>query len=197
MWEDNVREYEQAPKGTHLARCIKIIDIGTQEGTYEGKPTSNRQSVVTWELPKKLMEDGRPFTISKFYNITFGDKSNLTKDLVNWLGDDPYTINKKTKKKSFDPTILLGKECQVTIVEREGSGKHAVNSVTSVPDGVEVPEPVNELFFFSLNKGEYDETKFDSIAKYFQEKIMASPEYAEIMNPSDEAEPEDKDDIPF
>ena len=35
--------YEQPPIGTHVARCIKVIDLGTQRGEYQGKATIKRQ----------------------------------------------------------------------------------------------------------------------------------------------------------
>ena len=55
-WSDSGgKEFEQAPAGTHVARCIKLIDLGTQFGEYQGKPTSARKVVVSWELPNEIM----------------------------------------------------------------------------------------------------------------------------------------------
>ena len=44
LWKDSGGgEFEQAPAGTHMAVCIRVIDIGTQDGEYQGKPNSKRQ----------------------------------------------------------------------------------------------------------------------------------------------------------
>jgi hypothetical protein len=37
-------DFEQAPAGTHMARCVRIIDIGTQFGEYQGKPNARARS---------------------------------------------------------------------------------------------------------------------------------------------------------
>jgi hypothetical protein len=172
---DKGGNFEQAPVGAHLGILVKIVDIGTQEGEYQGKTTSRRQNILTWELPNKAREDGQPFIISKFYTASLGDKSNLTKDLTSWLGAPP--------KAPFDPKSLLGKPCQVMVIAREGSDKHVVSSVMGVPDGLPIPDKThNELTFFSLEPTEFNEDVFNNLGQGLQNMIMKSPEYAHIIN---------------
>ncbi len=79
-------EFEQAPTGAQVGRCCKLIDIGTQTGEWQGKPTHKRQVIITWELPKCLMSEGeyagQPFTISKFYTASLSEKAKIPQEIV-------------------------------------------------------------------------------------------------------------------
>lgn len=175
QWDNKGGSFEQAPTGAHLGVLVKIVDIGTQEGEYQGKKTSRRQNILTWELPNETREDGQPFIISKFYTASIGEKANLTKDLTSWLGTPP--------KPPFDPKSLLGKACQVIVTAREGSDKHVVSAVVSLPKGMAAPDKThNEFVFLSLEPAEFDEDVFNNLGQGLQQMIMKSPEYARIIN---------------
>src|ERR1700685_4504260 len=83
-------DFEQPPIGTHMARCVRVIDIGTQRGEYQGKVNIRRQCIIAWELPTELMSEGdsagKPFIVSRFYTASLGKKANLRADLQNWRG---------------------------------------------------------------------------------------------------------------
>jgi hypothetical protein len=189
--------YVQPPTGNHPAILVKVIDIGTQDGSFEGKPTKNRQEIWTFELPTKLMDDGQPFTINKFYTRSLGEKANLTKDLTNWLGKAP-------NPKTFSAKEVLGKPCQVTIIAKAETGKCRVASVTSLMEGVEVPKkPHNPIVHFSLEPGKFDQEVFDSLTPWTQEQIAKSPEFlAAVSGENGTQEPasdkkQNDDNIPF
>lgn len=181
-WETSGSTFEAAPVGVHDAICIKVVDLGTQEGSYNGEPTIKRQNLIIWELPDELREDGQPFTISKFYTASIGEKSNLYKDLTSWLGKPPTA--------PFDPKTILGKGCQLIITEK--NDKHVVSTVAGLKKGAKVPDPVNELVHFTLD--EFDEEVFDKLSNGLKKMIMKSPEYAKIVSGD---EPEEQEDIPF
>lgn len=176
-WDNSGSTFEQPPVGAHAAVLIRIVDIGTQTGEWQGKEVIRRQNILTWELPHELREDGKPYIISKFYTASLGEKANLTKDLTSWLGKAPTP--------PFDPKSILGKGCQVVISERENSDKRVVSAVVGLPKGVELPrETTNPLVFFSLDEGEFSEEIFDGLSDNLQKMIMKSPEYAKIVNGS-------------
>lgn len=190
----NASSFEQPPLGPHFARCIKIIDIGTQTGEYQGKKTVRRQNILTWELPNALMESGKPFTVSKFYTANIAnEKANLRKDVVAWRGGkdlSPEEID------NFDPKSLLGQPCQVSITKKDGSDKHQVSSVLGIPAGMDVPEPTNEFVFFDLEN--FDQATFDSLTDGLKRLIMLSPEYASIVGGEDDVNQDvTNQDIPF
>lgn len=188
-WE-STGTFVNAPAGAHVAVLVGVTDLGTQASTYQGeeKPP-RRQTYLTWELPHELMEDGRPFKVNKFYTASLGEKSTLYKDLTSWLGKPPTA--------PFDPKTLLGKGCQVVIVENEDSGKIKVSAVVGLPKGTTVPkETVNPLTYFSLD--EFDEEAYAEIPKGIQNIIAKSPEYAAVMSGDLGADSvEAEEDIPF
>jgi len=173
-------EFEQAPTGAQVARCIKLIDIGTQTGEWQGKPTHKRQVIITWELPKCLMSEGeyagQPFTISKFYTASLSETANLYKDLISWRGRE-FTPQELM---GFESKNILGKTCMLNIM-RNDKGKSRVNGVMQLPQGFEVPPQVNPSFYFSLD--EFDSKAFEQLSKGIRAMVEASPEYRAIANP--------------
>lgn len=192
MWKAD--DFKPAPLGTHIARCVRVIDIGTQVGEYQGKPTSRRQCIITWELPTELMDDGRPFTVSRYYTTSLSEKSNLRADLAAWRGRDfsPEELN------GFDEKNLLGKGCMVNITEK--SGKHRVTGVVAAPRNVPLPPQVNPSVHFSLERGEFNEEILRSLGDRLQETIRKSPEFRALVTGGSDADAKTDDfvdDIPF
>jgi hypothetical protein len=75
LTDNGGKEFEQPPIGNHVARCIGMIDLGTQQGDYQGKTTHARKIVLRWELPNELISEGewagKPFVVSQFYTASF------------------------------------------------------------------------------------------------------------------------------
>jgi hypothetical protein len=198
QWKDSGGgDFETAPAGTHIARCIKLIDVGTQHGEYQGKPTRRRQCMVVWELPNELIQTGefagKPFTASKIYTQSLSEKSNLRHDLVNWRGRD-FT---DAELSGFDARNILGKPCMVTLSTKP-NGKTKVTGVSAVPKGFETPPQVNPVFYFSLD--EFDKDAFDSMSEKMRAWIARSDEYVAMTTGRPNPPPFDEfpdDDIPF
>lgn len=172
------KEFESAPIGNHIARCIGMIDLGTQEGEYQGKTTYARKIVIRWELPNELMSEGdfagKPFIISKFYTASLSEKANLRKDLASWRGRD-FTAD---ELKGFDSKNLLDKPCMVNVTHNE-KNKAKVSGVTPIPKGLQVPGRVNDLLYFSLEEADFKPAVFEGLSDFYKEQIKKSPEWAE------------------
>jgi hypothetical protein len=172
-------DFAQAPIGTHIARCVKIIDIGTQKGEYQGKVNIRRQCIVGWELPNELMPDGeyagKPFVVSRFYTASLGEKANLRKDLENWRGKS-FT---EQELLGFDSKNILDKPCMLSIIHNE-KGKARVSGVMAVPKGTKTPDRVNDLVYFSLD--DFDAAVYEKLSDGYKKLIQASPEWAGIQN---------------
>ena len=90
-WSDSGGgDFEQPPVGTTVARCVKIIDIGTQKGEYQGKATSKRQCIIGWELPNELMDDAA-ISVSDMYARGFAKGIAKLEDQCYFLGDGTTT----------------------------------------------------------------------------------------------------------
>ena len=187
-------DFRQPPAGTHQARCIRVVDLGTQQSEYQGQKNIRRQVLVTWELPSELMDDGRPFSVSKFYTQSLNEKSRLYADLVNWRGRE-FTAD---ELRGFDARNILDKTCLVSITMND-AGKARVTGIMKQPKHMECPPRVNPLLYFSLEPGEFSRETFDQLGEGIQKIIRLSPEWAELQNPSvgRSTDPLGDDDPPF
>lgn len=189
---DKGGDYAVAPVGTHRALCVSIIDVGTQQGEYQGRQTLKRQVIIGWELPDELIPEGhgdatgKPFFISKFYTASLNEKSSLRKDLANWRGRD-FTASELA---GFDVRNILGKGCMISVTHNEKK-KAKVTGVASLPKALrEMPKPVNAERYFSLDA--FDKAVFDSLPEGIQKIIKLSPEYQAAVGNApveDEVEP--------
>jgi hypothetical protein len=163
--------FENPPTGAHPAVCIRMIDLGTQETTWEGATKYAHKVKIVFELDEK-MADGRPFITMRDFTVSLHEKAALRIFLKNWRGRD-FT---EEELKGFDPKVLIGKGCLLSMVE---NGEYVnIDSVMKLPKGMEAPVPVNSTCFFSL--AEFDQAEFDKISDKIKEKIMKSPEYQSL-----------------
>jgi hypothetical protein len=178
LTEGGGKDFPKIPLGTHVARCIRVIDIGTQEGQWKGETTRAPKVVIGWELPLELIPDGeyqgQPFFISEFYTASLNEKAKLRGHLANWRGRDftPEELG------GFDLAHILGKPCMLSVVMSE-TGKTKVGGVMALPKGMQVPPQVNPTVHFSL--ADFNQAAFDGLTKGMKGKIIASPEYQRIV----------------
>lgn len=196
---ENDGNFKPAPAGTHVARCIRLIDLGTQEQEYEGKVSHQQKIMLVWELPEELMDDGKPFMVSKWYTNSLGEKATLRKDLAAWRARD-FTPEELRK---FDLQSVLNAPCLLTVKHSE-KGRAQIAGVAKVTKGTTVPAAVNEVFAFWLNEEDFSLVTLDKLSEKLQETIKKSPEYQSRMDaggtekkePATTADIEDED-IPF
>lgn len=193
--------FEQAPEGTHMARCYKLIDLGTQLREFQGESKKSRQVIIGWELPGELMTsgeyEGQPFTTSKFYTLSLHEKATLRAHLKSWRGRD-FTPEELA---GFDVKNLLGKPCMASIVTSD-KGRSQVGGVMALPKGMVVPDAVNPPVYFSLDPEEFDQSVFDSFSDKMKALITPSDEYKARSKPkataaADVGPDSLSDDIPF
>lgn len=165
-------DFQDAPIGTHVAVCIKLTDLGTQHGEYQGEPTVRNQVLVTWELPNERMDDGKPFSVSAFLTNSLSEKATMRKWLENWRGR-PFTPDELM---GFDLQNILGAACMINVIAKpDGKKGVKVGGVMALPKGMEKPKAENPLSAFWLD--EFDRAKFDELSNGIKEIIMKSDEY--------------------
>ena len=203
-------EFELAPAGNHVARCYRIIDMGSHKNSYGN---TLRKILVSWELHGEddegnplTMPDGKPMVISANYTLSLSEKATLRAVLESWRGK-PFTLQELS---GFDITAVLGHWCMVTVaheVSQKNQKTYAnVKSVAPVPAVIKkngLPEGVNPVSSLSLDPATFDQTLFDSLSDGIKKKIMESPEYKKLGAPSVKAEKPASDlatmddDVPF
>lgn len=173
-------DFEIAPEGVFLARCYKMVDIGTQTETGQYGTKQNRKIYLYWELladddgEEVRMEDGQPFSILNSYKLSMHQKSNLRKHLDAWRG------KKFTEEEAadFDLTKLLGQACKLQITHstsKDGTKTYA--NIETIMSTKKKPEGVNEISSFSIENPDMD--VFNDLPQWLQEKIEDAPEWGE------------------
>lgn len=168
-------DFEPPPEGSHIAVCHRVVDLGTQDTTYQGQPKKSHLILISWELPNEHMQDGRPFTISKRYTYSSSSKSNLRKDLESWRGKkfEDWELGE------FDIGRLIGVGCMLNIVhEQKGENLYSnIAAIMRLPKGTEAPALTNTAVCFSLADRPFSHEVFSMLSERLQETIKKSPEY--------------------
>ena len=191
---NNTEKFIGVSTGVHKARCVRMIDLGTQRNEYLGDVSFKRQILVTWEVPSELSNNGEPLMISKFYTLSLHEKSNLGKDLTAWRGR-AFT---ETEKQQFDLTALLGVPCMLNVVEGK-NGNTKVGSVMPLPKNDTLEPQFHETLQFNIDDfrgGQND--AFMARSEGIRNIILRSKEL-ENMNTDmgDENNGADIGDVPF
>ena len=177
-------DFTPVPQGMHLARCYRVVDLGTQETSYQGKVKNLAKVMLQFEVHgedesgKPIVTDkGEPMSISKNFTLSLGEMATLRKDLQTWRGRE-FTPE---ELRGFELKNVLGAWAMISVIKAMGTnGKEYTNiaAILSVPPAIKkagLPTPHNELKIFSID--EADTTLFDSFSKSLKEKIEKSPEW--------------------
>lgn len=179
--KESEMKFTPAPAGTHVARCFSVIDIGTQAGSFNGKPTMKRKVRIVWELCNEKMDDGKPLIISKTYTATLTENSALRDDLQSWRGK-PFTSEELA---GFELKNILGAACMITVIhEPRKDGKSGVydniKSVSALPKGLTATAVVNEKVSFCIvgpnGEDTFEKAIYDKFPDWLKKKICDSPE---------------------
>ena len=72
------KEFKMVPAGSHLARCYRIVDVGTQATEWQGQQKFLRKVMLGWEIHGEeddgtplLTEEGEPLAMFKNYTLSW------------------------------------------------------------------------------------------------------------------------------
>jgi hypothetical protein len=202
--------FTPVPPGMHLARCYRIIDLGTQASTYQGTTKKLPKVMLQFEVHGEddmgkpiTTEKGEPMSISKNFTLSLADKATLRLDLQTWRGRE-FNAD---ELRGFELKNVLGAWAMLSILkEVGGDGKEYTNikAILGVPPAIKragLPAGHNDLKLFSID--EPDMPLFNSFSNSLKEKIEKSPEWQghfyqkeQIASAKSEQDGMD-DDIPF
>jgi hypothetical protein len=201
-------DFQLAPAGNHLARCYRIVDMGSHQNSYGNVL---RKILISWELHGEdenglglSTPDGKPLMVSGNYTLSLSEKATLRALLEAWR-NKPFTLEELN---GFDITALLDKWCMLTIVH-ETSNKNQktyanVKTVAPVPQAIKkngLPEGINKIVSVSLEPDAFDRGLFDALSDGLKKKIQESPEYKRLGGGSVSKPAVDlaslDDDVPF
>lgn len=179
---DNGGSFKPVPQGVHMARCYRVIDLGTQEVNFQGDIKAQRKILIGWELfgesetgEPLTMDDGQPMTISKRYTLSLSRNARLRADLESWRGR-AFT---EAELKGFDVTNLLGAYCMVNVTHDSRDGKTYSNiaSISPVPAMLRNAKPAAINANQSFDVTDPDMELFQSFHEKLQELIRGSFEW--------------------
>ena len=191
-------DFTPAPEGTHVARCIRVIDLGTQPGSQQ-YPTPKHRVLFVWELPHEMAKDNEgnaaPMLVHKRYTLSLHEKAGMRHDLQSWRGRQFST----EELKGFELRKVSGVPCMVTVVHSQ-DGKYAnLNAVTACPKGMDVPAAHHPVIYYEIEDGA--SSVFRDFGEKLQSTIRSAPEWTGPQDPDQSAGSDDPgfegDDIPF
>lgn len=192
-------EFKPAPQGVFTARCYRVIDLGTQEKTFQGVSKGKaRKVLIGWELFGEdedghplMTDEGKPVSVTKRYTVSLGDKAKLRSDLESWRGR-AFTEDELA---GFDLKNLLGVYALINVkhdIKPEAIYAN-VASISPIPKQMRasLPEGFNELQFFDVE--EPDMGMFSTFSEKLRLVISASEEFKARANPHKHTEMPDNE----
>ena len=181
------------PEGTHIARCYRLVHMGTIAEQFEGETSFVNKVHLTFELPDekhvfKEGEEAKPFVISAEYTLSMNDRANLRK-LVEGMNGKTMT---QEEADLFDVEGLVGMQCLITIkykTSAKGRKRAEIASASPMMKGQEPRSGFNESKILTFQNWNND--LFESLPKFVKDKIVSSREYLVMKGMKGEEE------IPF
>ncbi len=167
-------DFEIAPAGLYIARCFRVLYIGTQPKVFKGIESGSVQKIiVSWELlsDKVRRDDGSPHQIHQEYTLSISKRAKLAQHLEAWFGSEPDD--------NFDCETLVGKYCRMQIghksSENSGNTYAVISALIGLDEADNKPQPFNPNTFFDIM--EPDMEVFESLSQYYREQIEKAEEW--------------------
>lgn len=168
----------QIPIGNYLGRCISSIHLGTTSYEYMGDTKTSNKVRFTFELPTelKIFKEGtepKPLVISREYNLSTHEKSDLRKMLEAWRGK-AFTDE---EAEAFDVEKIVGIAGMINVLHND-KGYAEIASISNLPKGFECPTQINPTTILSYDN--WNEDIFNTLPSFIQDKMKASVEYKKL-----------------
>jgi hypothetical protein len=194
--------------GATVGVLFSLVDLGTQEVTWDGETKNTPKLRLAFELPEQTIEGEvtengkttkvtKPMVVSIELTRSLGERATLRKHLETWRGQ-AFTSKELA---SFSLKNLLGKACLLTLVHKTsqaGRNYCAIQGIAKLPKLMKAPAKTeNDHVFYEIEQGEGGQ--FSELPEWLQEKIRASREFRGASSAPKAADSTDADgnQIPF
>ena len=136
------KEFIPAPDGLHHAVCVDVVDLGEVTANFSGEDKTFPAVRLVWQLDELMSDDGdlpRRFIVAKRYNRSLHEKATLRQHLESWRGR--RFSNMELEVDGVDLELLIGVNCQVQVMHREGT--YNGKSTTFANVSAVLPPPPN------------------------------------------------------
>jgi hypothetical protein len=184
--ESLTSNFKPCPPGSYLARCCRLIDLGSQTSDFQGEIKTARKVLLAFEVldDETRRDDGEPYVLSKRYTLSLHEKAALRKELTGWRGRD-FTPE---ELKGFDLKNVLGQLAFISVVESvKGDRTYAnIGSIMKPPKGLKPTSPASEPpLHWDMSKPDWQ--VFAVLHQRLQAQIEASPEFKGLKQPATDA----------
>lgn len=177
-----------APEGTHVARLVRLLHIGTIPEEYMGEQKEMNKVDFSFELLDEthVFKDGeepKPFVVSKEFTLSMGEKANLRKFVEGMVGKSLGV----DEANEFNVESMLGKACLITVkhkTSKKGSIYTDISTASPLMKGQVAKEAFNAPKLLTFTS--WDAVYFDSLPEFIKDKIVSSKEY-QAMHGKDES----------
>ena len=191
-------DFEPCPTGTHVARCVSVVDLGFQDTPWGAK----EKVYIGFEVPsvrvkwtKDDVEHEGAAIIGSQYTNSIHPDSNLGQHLISWRGKS-FTEDEKA---GFDLFNILDVPCMISVIHNTKGDKTYANisAIMGAPKGVAIPARETDLLAYSP-QDPAKAVNFDKLPEWLQKKCSAGHRMADSPNEYQAPPPDDfDDDIPF
>jgi hypothetical protein len=172
--------------GATVGVLFSLVDLGTQEVTWDGETKNTPKLRLAFELPEQTIEGEvtengkttkvtKPMVVSIELTRSLGERATLRKHLETWRGQ-AFTSKELA---SFSLKNLLGKACLLTLVHKTsqaGRNYCAIQGIAKLPKSMKAPAKTeNDHVFYEIEQGEGGQ--FGELPEWLQDKIRASREF--------------------
>jgi hypothetical protein len=172
--------------GATVGVLFSLVDLGTQEVTWDGETKNTPKLRLAFELPEQTIEGEvtengkttkvtKPMVVSIELTRSLGERATLRKHLETWRGQ-AFTSKELA---SFSLKNLLGKACLLTLVHKTsqaGRNYCAIQGIAKLPKSMKAPAKTeNAHVFYEIEQGEGGQ--FSELPEWLQDKIRASREF--------------------
>lgn len=175
--------FTPVPQGMHLARCYRVVDLGTQKTEYKGQVKHLPKIMLLFEVHGNdddnrpiVTQKGEPMSISKNFTRSLVEKATLRKDLQTWRGRE-FT---QAELNGFELKNVLGSWATISVIKALGNnGKEYTNiaTINSVPSAMKasLPQGFNKIGLFEIENPDHE--MFETFSDNLKQKIQGSPEW--------------------
>lgn len=188
-----------APEGTHIARLVRLLHIGTIPEEYMGEQKEMNKVDFSFELLEETHvfkdgEEAKPFVVSKEFTLSMGEKANLRKFIEGMTGK----AMKQEEANEFDVESLLGKSCLIVIKHKTSKAGNAytdISTASPLMKGQVAKEAFNTPKLLTFTS--WDQAYFESLPEFIKEKVVSSKEYQAQFGKYDSLDEIKPEDVPF
>lgn len=144
-------DFSPLAEGTHIGRCVRVIDLGLQPGSAQ-YPDAKHKVLFVWEVPGETVNiDGedKPSLLMARYTSSLHKKSRLRADLESWRGRAFTDV----ELKGFSLKAVLDAPCMLAVVHTPDGRYANVRSVSKMPKGVPAPPRMSDLLYYEVEDG--------------------------------------------